>query len=138
MSFDEADRPDVDGDPEVAELAGRVFDMARGGDTPSLVAYLGAGVPVNLTNQSGDTLIMLAAYHGHADTVAALIGLGAEVDRSNDRNQTPLAGAVFKSFDEVVRTLVAAGADPDRGTPSARDAAVMFGRADYAMLWPQP
>ena len=68
--------------------------------------------------------------------VVALLGLGADVDRPNDKNQTPLAGAVFKSHDDVVRALVSAGASPDAGTPTARDAAVMFGREDYASLWP--
>ncbi|GAA1459451.1 ankyrin repeat domain-containing protein [Williamsia maris] len=136
MSFDDANRPDAADDPELAELAGRLFDMARSGDTASLVTYLQAGVPVNLTNQTGDTLLMLAAYHGHGEAVVALLGLGADVDRPNDKNQTPLAGAVFKSHDDVVRALVSAGASPDAGTPTARDAAVMFGREDYASLWP--
>ena len=59
-------------DPGVIELAGRVFDLARGGHTEELVAYVDAGVPVNLTNDKGDTLLILAAYHQHPDTVAAL------------------------------------------------------------------
>ena len=36
-------------DPGVVELAGRVFDLARGGHTDELAAYVDAGVPVNLT-----------------------------------------------------------------------------------------
>nr|WP_076482620.1 ankyrin repeat domain-containing protein [Williamsia sterculiae] len=112
--------------------------MARGGQTDQLRAYLEAGVPANLTNGVGDTLLMLAAYHGHAATVQALLDVGAEVDRVNDKNQTPLAGAVFKSHDDVVRALVAAGADPDAGTPPARQAATMFGRDDYRSLWDKP
>lgn len=58
-------------DPEAVELAGRLFDMARTGDAAGLASYVDAGVPVNLTNESGDTLVMLAAYHGHADAVVA-------------------------------------------------------------------
>src|SRR3954471_5576485 len=80
-------------DPEVLQLAAQVFDLARLGDTAKLAAYIDAGVPANLTNDRGDTLLMLAAYHGHADTVRALLRRGAEVDRANDRGQTPLAGA---------------------------------------------
>jgi ankyrin repeat protein len=72
---------------------------------------------------------MLAAYHGHPDTVRALTDRGADVNRVNDRGQTPLAGAVFKGEDEVVELLVAAGADPAAGQPSAIDAARVFGRA---------
>lgn len=83
-------------DPEVVELATKVFDLARSGESDALAAYVDAGVPANLTNDRGDSLLMLAAYHGHASAVAALAGRGADPDRANDRGQTPLAGAVFK------------------------------------------
>ncbi|MFW0872230.1 ankyrin repeat domain-containing protein [Rhodococcoides corynebacterioides] len=108
--------------------------MARAGEATALAAYVDAGVPVDLTNDSGDTLLMLAAYHGHPDAVTALIHRGADVGRANDRGQTPLAGAVFKGEDDVVRALVDAGADPQAGHPSALDAARMFGRDDYLDL----
>ncbi|MCZ0911002.1 ankyrin repeat domain-containing protein [Gordonia amicalis] len=109
--------------------------MARTGDERTLRAYLDAGVPADLRNQSGDSLLMLAAYHGHASAVSALLSRGADPDLANDRGQTPLAGAVFKGFDDVVRVLVDAGADPHAGTPSAADAAAMFGRDDLRVLW---
>jgi ankyrin repeat protein len=90
------DRPGGTLDSEVLDLASRIFDMARSGDAATLAAYLDAGVPVNLTNTNGDTLVMLAAYYGHESTVAVLIARGADVNRHN-RGQTPLAGAVFKN-----------------------------------------
>ncbi|MDJ0394329.1 ankyrin repeat domain-containing protein [Rhodococcus sp. G-MC3] len=121
-------------DQSLAELAGRLFTMARTGDTEPLRAYLEAGVPVDLNNESGDTLVMLAAYHGHAETVRALVEAGADVNRANDKGQTPLAGAVFKGEDDVVKALVDGGADPSGGHPSAIDAARMFGREDYLGL----
>ncbi|NEE28965.1 ankyrin repeat domain-containing protein, partial [Streptomyces sp. SID7982] len=34
-------------DPEVVELATKVFDLARTGDTEALTAYVEAGVPAN-------------------------------------------------------------------------------------------
>jgi len=122
-------------DPEVQEIAQRMFDAARAGDADTLAAYLDAGGPVNLTNGTGDTLLMLAAYHAHPGAVNLLIERGADVDRLNDRGQSPLAGAVFKGAEEVVRALVAAGADPYVGYPTADDAARMFGRDDYLQLW---
>ena len=108
------------------ELAGRVFDLARSGGTDDLVAYLDAGVPVNLTNDKGDTLLILAAYHGHEETVAALLDRGADHARANDRGQTALAAAVFRQSTDIVRRLLAAGADPDAGGPSARATAIFF------------
>ncbi|MFF8377804.1 ankyrin repeat domain-containing protein [Streptomyces sp. NPDC015661] len=122
-------------DPEVIELASKVFDLARTGDTDALASYVDAGVPVNLTNDKGDTLVMLAAYHGHAAAVTALLERGAEADRANDRGQTPLAGAVFKGEDAVVRALLAGGADPEAGTPSALDTARMFGKTELLELF---
>ena len=115
---------------DLVAFATRLFAMAREGDGARLAAYVDAGVDANLANHNGDTFVMLAAYHGHADTVRALLARGADPDRANDRGQTPLAGAVFKGEDDVVDALLDGGADPGAGTPSARATAEMFGRAD--------
>ena len=113
-------------DPEVIELAARVFDLARFGHTDELAEYLDAGVPANLTNDKGDTLLILASYHGHPDAVAALLARGADHTRANDRGQTPLSAAVFKQSAGTVTALLDAGADPDGGSPSARATAAFF------------
>ncbi len=118
-------------DPELEGFATRLFDLARAGETETLRAYVEAGVPADLTNDKGDTLLMLAAYHGHAETVRALAALGADPGRANDRGQTPLAGAVFKKEPDVIRALLSAGADPDARTPSATDTARIFGQDEY-------
>ncbi|MEV7420413.1 ankyrin repeat domain-containing protein [Streptomyces sp. NPDC089919] len=122
-------------DADVVELATKIFDLARQGDAGALAAYVDAGVPANLTNDRGDTLVMLAAYHGHAEAVTALLARGAEADRANDRGQTPLAGAVFKGEEAVIRALLEGGADPNAGTPSAVDTARMFGKAELLVLF---
>jgi ankyrin repeat protein len=113
---------------EIVALAHQMFDLAREGHAERLVAYVDAGVPADLTDASGNTLLMLGAYHGHAPVVAGLAARGADVNRLNDRGQSPLAGAVFKGEDEVISTLLALGADPDVGSPTARATAEMFGR----------
>jgi len=122
-------------DPEVVELATKIFDLARRGRTEELVAYVDAGVPAGLTNDRGDSLVMLAAYHGHADAVRALLARGAAADEINDRGQTPLAGAVFKGETDVIQALLEGGADPGAGTPSATDTARMFGRTELLELF---
>ncbi|MEV6773947.1 ankyrin repeat domain-containing protein [Nocardia sp. NPDC051030] len=115
-------------DDRVLELAAKIFDLARSGDAVTLAEYVDAGVPVNLTNERGDTLVMLAAYYGHRDAVAALLERGADPNGTDDKGPTPLAGAVFKGDTEVVRLLLDAGADPDAGNPTARESATMFGQ----------
>ncbi len=120
----------ADEDEALIELATKIFGFARAGETTQLLEYLDAGTPVGLANDRGDTLLMLAAYHGHADTVKALLDRGADPNQINDAWQTPLAGAVFKGEKDVVAALVAAGADPHAGSPSAIEAAQMFGQDD--------
>jgi ankyrin repeat protein len=121
-------------DNETLALAHSLFDAAREGNSGLLGSYLAAGAPAGLTNAAGDSLLMLAAYHGHAETVRLILQHGGDANAANDRGQTPLAGAVFKGYTEVARELLDAGADPDAGTPSARDAAQMFARTDILAL----
>ncbi|MGW0053517.1 ankyrin repeat domain-containing protein [Nocardia nova] len=122
-------------DPDLVELATKLFELARTGEAATLAAYIDAGVPVNLCNDKGDTLLMLAAYHGQRAAVTALLERGADPDRANDRGQTPAAGAVFKGEDDILKALLAAGADPDAGTPSARESATVFGRTELLELF---
>ena len=119
-------------DTELMDLAARLFDSARSGDAAMLAAYLDAGVPVNLTNTNGDTLVMLAAYYGHEAAVAALIARGADMNRHNNRGQTPLAGAVFKNDSTIIELLLSADADPLAGSPSALETARFFEREQLA------
>src|SRR6201991_2352881 len=126
------DDPKATLDTEVLDLAARLFDWARSGDAATLAAYVDAGIPVNLTNTNGDTLVMLASYYGHESAVAALIARGADVNRHNNRGQTPLAGAVFKNDTTIIDLLLSADADPLAGSPSALETAWFFEREEFA------
>ncbi|MFE4198327.1 ankyrin repeat domain-containing protein [Paenarthrobacter sp. NPDC056912] len=130
----EASSPGPGADEETLALAHALFDAAREGDTDLLRGYLAAGAPATLTNAAGDSLLMLAAYHGHEEAVQLILHHGADANAANDRGQTPLAGAVFKGYTGVARVLLDAGADPDAGTPSAREAATMFARNEILAL----
>lgn len=114
---------------DVAELMARLFDYARDGDE-QLLDYIAQGVNVDMVNHEGQSFVMLAAYHGHADLVSQLGAAGADVNLLNDRGQSPLAGAIFKKEDAVIDALISAGADVQAGTPNAIDTARMFGRED--------
>ena len=85
-------------DPDVVDFAHRMLDLSRAGDAEQLLAYVDAGLPVDLADPGGNTLLMLGAYHGQVDVV---VGLAALLD---------------------------AGADLDAGTPSARETAAYFER----------
>ncbi len=120
-------------DDEIAFLQG-AFDLARRGSTHLLGELVDAGLPVNLTNAAGDSLLMLAAYYRHAVTVQMLLDRGADTGRVNDRGQTALGAATFRRSADSVTALLAAGADPHYGPRSAHEVATYFGLDDMLAL----
>ncbi len=116
------------GADDAARVVGLAMDLAREGRTDELVEFLEHGLPIDVVDHQGNTLLMLAAYRGQFETVTELIARGADVDLRNSRDQSPVAGALFKGEDAIVALLVCAGADLDAGTPSARATAAMLGR----------
>lgn len=112
--------------PEELAFLQQTFDLAREGAAAELAERIDAGVPVNLTTGTGDTLLILAAYHGHEDTVRALLDRGADHGRVNDRGQTALGAAVFRQCVPAVEALLAAGADPHLGRQSGFAVAEVF------------
>ena len=117
--------PDGLSDAELRFLRS-TFDHAREGNVDRLLEKLDAGVPADLTNGTGDTLLILAAYHRQPDAVRALLGRGADHARVNDRGQTALAAAAFRQDAEIVSELLCAGADPHLGPRSAVAVATFF------------
>ena len=116
--------------PEVAA------ELARKGDTAGLAALLKDGLAVDAQDAKGNTLLMLAAYHGKAETVALLLKACATVDLRNAKGQTPLGGVAFKGHVEIATLLLDAGADPvaDQGGSTPADFATTFGRHDILAL----
>jgi len=117
--------------PEALALATRLFNAARAGQMDIFEQALRSGLKPNMTNDKGDSLVMLVAYHGHAPLVSLLVQHGADVNRLNDRGQSPLAGAVFKNEREVIEALLKGGADPLVGEPSAMDATKVFKQEEF-------
>ena len=111
-----------------------VVELARAGDTAQLTRLLDAGVPVNLSTSTGDTLLILACYHVHLDTVRALLARGADTARINDRGQTAVGAAVFRQAGAVVQALLDAGADPRLGRQSGYAVAEVFQLSDMRAL----
>ncbi|HAG62916.1 MAG TPA: hypothetical protein DCL70_02385, partial [Kocuria sp.] len=111
-----------------AELAyvSSLFDAARNGDTQLLSSAIEAGVPVNLTNSKGDTLLNLAAYLEREETVAMLLAHGADTERVSDMGFTALVCAVFRGKEPIARALLEAGAGQATGHQHAQDVARVF------------
>ncbi|MFB9081212.1 ankyrin repeat domain-containing protein [Deinococcus wulumuqiensis] len=87
----------TDLDRQVLDFLQRAFDVVRSGDAAELGQMLDQGLPVNIRNQKGDTLLMLATYHGHLDATRLLLSRGADASVANDMGQTPLQAAAFRA-----------------------------------------
>ena len=135
---------DQDATPTKAELdeaalnmARNMFQYARTGDADHLAAFLSRGLPPNLRNEKGDSLLMLASYHCHLDATRVLLEHGADPHLINDAGQMPLHGAAFKGDLPMTTLLLDNGALPDFTGPSGRTAlmfAAMFNRVAIAEL----
>jgi ankyrin repeat protein len=62
--------------------------QARAGDAAALEVLLDRGVPADVRTEAGDSLLMLAAYHGHQGAVRLLLQRGADPELRNDRGQS--------------------------------------------------
>ena len=135
MTDEAPPRPALDED--TLAFARRVFHHARAGDAKDLDDLLAMGLPANLRNEKGDSLLMLASYHGHTDAARVLLRHGGDPELANDRGQTPLAAAAFKGDAAMVRLLLDEGAAVDGHGPDGRTAlmtAAMFDRTEIVDL----
>ena len=111
-------------------------ELARKGDTAGLAALIKGGLAVDARDAKGNTLLMLASYHGRAEVVKLLLKSGATVDLRNDKGQTPLGGVAFKGYVEIATLLIDAGADPvaDQGGSTPADFATLAGKSEILAL----
>ena len=111
-------------------------DLARNGDAIGLAGLLKGGLAVDAPDAKGNTLLMLASYHGRAEAVKLLLKSGATVDLRNDKGQTPLGGVAFKGYVETATLLLDAGADPvaDQGGSTPADFATLAGKTEILAL----
>jgi ankyrin repeat protein len=93
------------------EGAGKMFEAARDGDVEGLKTQHELKVPVNSTNETGRTALMLAALNGHVEAVTFLIAHGANwrAKDSTGQNAKHLALSLQKA--DVARAIDQASSD---------------------------
>lgn len=116
---------DAGSGPSEAVVEG-IFDLAREGRTGPLGEMLDAGVSLDLLNGRGDSLLIVATYAQHLDTVRDLLTRGASTSVVNAMGQTALACAVFRNNEPILRVLLEADADPALGAHTGVQIADQF------------
>lgn len=121
-------------DEDTLALARTALDHARAGNTGRLAWLLAAGLPVNLCNERGDTLLMVASYQGHLQTSRVLLENQADPNRANCHGRMALAGASFKGDLAVARLLLDHGARVDGSGRDGRTALMYAAMSDQLEL----
>jgi ankyrin repeat protein len=89
----------------------------QNGNAPIISSLLNAGADPNTLSESGETILMTAAYTGKPEVVSLLLANGALVDaRDPDFKQTALMIAVREGQSAVVDLLIRHGAEVDART----------------------
>jgi ankyrin repeat protein len=96
---------------KVTDRISNFFSAAESGDTSKVAESLNQGIEINVTDEHGQTALMLAADEGHVDTVKLLLKNRASLDLQNRLGGTALMLASFNGHLEVVTELLKAGAD---------------------------
>ncbi len=94
----------------------QIVDAVISGDAGQVRELIDAGADVDARDETGATLLMLAAGVGHLEIVSLLIESGANVNACDERGWSAISRAVYNSeqkcgHPQVVQALIAAGAD---------------------------
>lgn len=91
-------------------------EAARKGDVAAVERALAKGVPIESTNDKGETPLCLAVIGGHVSTISTLLSHNAQIEARTKKGSTPLLCArenVSTSRINVMRALLSAGANID-------------------------
>lgn len=120
----------ADEEKRYIELQQMALDFAREGDSDTLQSMIKSGLPIELKDSRGNTLLMLSAYNGNYETAKMLLQMGADVNSVNDHGHSIIAGVAFKGYLDICKLLVENGAIIDnRFSKSPVVFASMFGRS---------
>jgi hypothetical protein len=97
-------------DDESLAFAGRIFHFARAGRADALSELFEQGLPANIRNDRGDSLLMLACSHGQEAATRVILEAGGDPELANDHGETPLTAASSKGEQGIVRLLLEHGA----------------------------
>lgn len=98
------------GNKQAQNKADRLMHMICTDGEVGLLEELLENCDINSVNSSCETLLHVAAEHGHLSIVELLICKGAKLDLQDNKGHTALHRAAGKGHTEIVRALIQAGA----------------------------
>lgn len=86
------------------------FDAAITGDVVLIKKYLKKGISIDVTDEDGDTALIIASSYGYLNVVDLLIKKGANVNFQNDKGRTAVMTASSKGEIATLDLLIKAKA----------------------------
>jgi ankyrin repeat protein len=99
---DDEDEHDMDGD---------VFEAAQSGNTGMIQNYLDLGLPPELVDEQGWSILHYAASHGQTEVIKLLHSRGGCIDPVDEYGRTPLHHAAASGESESICSLVDFGSN---------------------------
>ena len=90
---------------------GDILDAVQSGDIATVKKFLDEGVPVDLTDEEGWSLLHHAAALGQVEVINLLREKGCRVDLIDNEGRTPLHHAAINGDIETIRLLIAMGSN---------------------------
>jgi cytoskeletal protein RodZ len=113
-----------------------LWQIAETGDIEQLEQVLARGAEVNVSNDSGVTPLMVAAYHGKREMVQELIEHGADLNAADNDGFTAGMLADHAGHEDVVRTLVALGVKRTATAPATETSPIRVARQEASDVAP--
>mmetsp|Transcript_11806 Transcript_11806/g.15423 ORF Transcript_11806/g.15423 Transcript_11806/m.15423 type:complete len:229 (+) Transcript_11806:169-855(+) len=90
-----------------------IFSYARHNRVEDLERLLDAGMPINIRDQYGNTVLAVACQNGHKRSAKLALRRGADINARNYRGNTPLHFCFTYGYgDSLGQYLISKGADP--------------------------
>ena len=90
---------------------GNILDAVQSGDIATVKKFLDEGVPVDLADEEGWSLLHHAAALGQVEVINLLHEKGCHVDMLDNEGRTPLHYAATNGDIETIRLLIAMGSN---------------------------
>ena len=91
------------------QLEGDILNAVQSGDIATVKKFLDEGVPVDLTDEEGWSLLHHAAALGQVEVINLLCEKGCRVDLIDNEGRTPLHYAAINGDIEIIRLLIEMG-----------------------------
>jgi hypothetical protein len=98
-----------------------IFSYARHGRCEEMERLLDRGIPLNIRDQYGNTLLIIACQNGNKRVAKAVLRRGADINARNHKGNTPLHYCFHYGYgDTLGQYIISKGADANSKNNSGR------------------